>query len=300
MYTILSDTIMDTKKDSDINQKLELIKQKEEEIKDSTVYKDQMFLLYEDYIFTVSEDLQIVNVTEKEEVNIDLEVEKTYYTAKIKANIVGLNVENLTIESIQKEGDKEIQGAEGSYEFERAGEYKIIVKLSNGRKVEKIINMEKITEFDVFDYCSKTGKSISNFGLKSSWSNSQRQTFNLSDMGAGHWSGMGSFSGTFTLSASSLKEIISYNNVYVKFMLQADGNATIYGRVVVNYTDGTNNYKDTSTRTKGEIGQYYPYYAEVSVNKDKVVSSIQFILAGYDGDAAGSQGYVNQILLRTV
>ena len=119
-------------------------------------------------------------------------------------------------------------------------------------------------------------------------------------MGAGHWSGMGSFSGTFTLSASSLKEIISYNNVYVKFMLQADGNATIYGRVVVNYTDGTNNYKDTSTRTKGEIGQYYPYYAEVSVNKDKVVSSIQFILAGYDGDAAGSQGYVNQILLRTV
>ena len=53
MYTILSDTIMDTKKDSDINQKLELIKQKEEEIKDSTVYKDQMFLLYEDYIFTM-------------------------------------------------------------------------------------------------------------------------------------------------------------------------------------------------------------------------------------------------------
>ena len=104
MYTILSDTIMDTKKDSDINQKLELIKQKEEGIKDSTVYKDQMFLLYEDYIFTVSEDLQIVNVTEKEEVNIDLEVEKTYYTAKIKANIVGLNVEKLTIESIQKEG----------------------------------------------------------------------------------------------------------------------------------------------------------------------------------------------------
>ncbi len=299
MQFILADTIIDMEKNSDLNQKLELIKQKEDEIKYSTIYENQIVILYENYVFTISEDLKIISVTEEGQANIDLDIEKKYYTAHVVATISGLNIENLTIESIQKEGE-EIPGNEANFDFDKPGEYKIIIKLSNGTKVEKLIEMEEISQFDLFDYCSKTGKSLSYFGLKSSWSNSERKTFALWNVGAGKWNGSGNYSGTFTIAATSIKEIILFNNVYANFMLQADGSATIYGRIVVNYTDGTNSSKNTATRTKGAVGQYVSYPAEVSVNKDKIISSIQFIIAGTDKGSAGAQGYIKEILLRNV
>ena len=300
MYVTLTETALNVNLDSNINEKLEIIKQKEPEIKDSAIYKGEMFLLYEGFIFTVTENLEIINVVEKEEVNVELEIEKTYYNAKIKAKIVGLNVDNVSVTSIQKEGDKEIQGAEGTYEFDQAKEYKIIVKLSNGRKVEKIINMDKITEFDVFDYCSKTKKSLESFGMTKWWNNSNHEItkFVVGFLAAGHGAGEGYFSANFSIPATCLKEIISYNNVFVRFNFETDGKATIQGKVIINYTDGTNNSSNTKTMTGHCLGHNTPYDIEVNVDKKKIVKSIDFYMDGNDYNNAGCNGYIEKILLR--
>lgn len=263
---------------------------------------DELNLIYKGYKTTISSDIDIVDIVKVGEDIITYTIEQDVSVYPAKLNItVNENIEEISVVSIQKGEEPEVEGNTTSFDIYYPGKYKITIKLSDGTTKNKIINMNNVKGFSIFHYMVDNDIALEDSGfIEVSASGIEQGYFAIGQMGGGKWSGSGSWSVAFSIPYDRLNLLnLEPNRIKAEFMQQADGKASVAAAIGVTYKDGSlPDIAYTDTRTNEGVGVFEMYPAEFEL-KDKEIDTVNFSVWGTDVISGGCKGYLSQLYLLT-
>lgn len=164
---------------------------------------------------------------------------------------------------------------------------------------EVAINKAKL---DVFNDMRVKGISLDDYGFTASWSNVEEKNFAIGNFQAGHHTDNANWSGTFTWNNP---KTYGAKQIYVDFYHYArktQGSASnASSRIIVNYTDGTQETKNNvvTTGTSNSPPEVHcPLMLDLET--DKEIRNIQFYLYGYDANYSSSYTRLTNIVLKGI